>query len=101
MTKSSRFGMAGLQAHADGLTFEAEGASEDMAASTLDDILVAAVEKQGYVTSRQVAAACDVPIEKARHWLGWLVEEGRLQKVGQTKATRFMLPSREPGSAEG
>ena len=58
----------------------------------LDDILVAAARKNGAVTSRQVASAFGVKIDKARRWLGWLVNEGRLNRVGSTKSTRFILP---------
>ncbi len=58
----------------------------------LDDILVEAARRRGGLTSGEVATAVGVTTGKAREFLHWLVEEGRLVKTGKTRSTKYVVP---------
>lgn len=64
--------------------------TSDAEGESLDDLLVAAAEQHGELSAAQVADAIGVTTRKARQYLRWLVEEGRLKTVGRTKATRYL-----------
>ncbi len=65
--------------------------TSDADGESLDDILVAAATEHGELSAAQVAEAMGITTRKARQYLRWLVEEGRLKTVGRTKATRYLL----------
>ena len=56
----------------------------------MDEILVGAAKKHGSVTTGQVAKALQVPAFRARMYLRWLVEEGRLAVEGEKRRTRYV-----------
>lgn len=58
-------------------------------AGTLDHVLVEAAALHGWLTSSQVAKAMQIPQLRAREYLRWLVEEGRLRVKGRARSTRY------------
>ncbi len=56
----------------------------------LDDLLVAAAKKHGYLQTTPVAEALGIRRLKALKYLKWLVEEGRLAVVGEYKRRRYV-----------
>lgn len=61
-------------------------------AESLDDVLVAAAYQHGALTSAFVSEALGVSQLEARRYLLWLVDEGRLQKVGRARGTKYVPP---------
>lgn len=62
------------------------------AAGGLDDLLVAAARKAGHLTTSGVAEQLHISQKEARRYLQWLVQEGRLVKVGRARGTRYEPP---------
>jgi len=72
---------------------------EEVDMDSLDDILVAAAHQHGVLTSSFVAKALGIGQREARRYLLWLVEEGRLEKVGRARGTKYVIPgTRPPGT---
>ncbi|MGM0576843.1 MAG: IS66 family insertion sequence element accessory protein TnpA [Myxococcota bacterium] len=69
--------------------FRQEAEDEATGAESLDDLLVAAAGRHGYLKTGMVADALDVSSATARRYLKWLVEEGRLRRVGKKRGTRY------------
>ncbi len=57
--------------------------------------LVLMLAGRGALSTNQVADLLAVSLPEARSMLAALVEEGRLEKVGRTKGTRYVLPGTE------
>lgn len=67
----------------------APGAPEDR----LDHVLLDAARRRGGLTTGEVAKALGVTRVKARKYLLWLVDEGRLVVEGGTpRATKYVVP---------
>lgn len=64
--------------------------SSDGASPGLDEVLVAAAKKHGFLQTTPVARALGVRRLKALKYLKWLVEEGRLKVVGEYKQRRYL-----------
>lgn len=70
---------------------EVEAAASVSSPDRLDDVLIEAAKRHGGLTIAQVAKAAGVSRVIAKKWLGWLVEERRLVKVGQGRGQRFLI----------
>jgi len=45
----------------------------------------------GHVKLKQIAAIGEVPLPQARKYLNELVKEGRIQKIGASRATSYLF----------
>lgn len=75
------------------------GSGDDSEPESLDDILVAAAKKHGFLKTGRVTEALGITRERAREYLQWLVEEGRLRVKGSYRWTKY-LPA-DGGSGPG
>ncbi len=64
--------------------------SETPDTEKLDEILVAAAHQHGELTTTFVSEAMGVSRQKARKYLQWLVEEGRLTVSGKARGTKYL-----------
>jgi len=72
-------------------------------AEPLDELLIAAAQRQGQLTTGMVSQALGVSAREAREYLQFLVTAGKLQVVGRARGTRYLpigvdptaLPPRE------
>lgn len=64
--------------------------SDDDATEGLDQVLVAAARKHGFLKTGQVVEALGITRERAREYLQWLVDEGRLRVEGSYRWTKYL-----------
>ncbi|MFP5072037.1 hypothetical protein ACLFMI_20520 [Pseudonocardia nantongensis] len=75
----------------DELSADAAAGDQLRSGTTADEGLILDMARRGPLSSNQVADLFRVEVPEARALLGRLVAQGRLDKIGQTKGTRYVL----------